>query len=126
MTSKIRSIAIDFGNTNTLVALALDDGSKQPLHLPEIAQLDAQLTTDPEHPYSYVPSEIFHSEWGRNHCRAWAKIQQDDTPEALSDMEEISNVLYSNRSKMQHDLRTQKPPSEQRRLYCRTLQTHSE
>ena len=84
MTSKIRSIAIDFGNTNTLVALALDDGSKQLLHLPEIAQLDAQLTTDPEHPYSYIPSEIFHSEWGPEiGCRAWAKIQQDDTPQAF-------------------------------------------
>lgn len=79
----LEHLAIDLGNTNTLIATRDQDGSEALLHLPRISQIDAQLSKNPEQPYTFVPSEVFHSDDGPEiGARAWAKLEQDETPDA--------------------------------------------
>lgn len=79
----LKHLAIDLGNTNTLVASLDQSGNKKLIHLPRISQIDAQLTSDPERPFTLVPSEVFHADHGPEvGARAWANLQKDETPEA--------------------------------------------
>lgn len=79
----LKHLAIDLGNTNTLVASLDDQGSKQLLHLTGISQIDAQLARQLDKPVSIVPSEVFHADHGPEvGARAYAALQQDETPEA--------------------------------------------
>ena len=52
----LQHLAIDLGNTNTLIASRDQDGTEALLHLPRISQLDAQLSKSPEKPFTFVPS----------------------------------------------------------------------
>ena len=79
----LKHLAIDLGNTNTLIATCDQDGAESLLHLPRIAQLDTQLSKSPERPYTFVPSEVFHSDDGPEvGARAWAKLAEDERPDA--------------------------------------------
>ncbi len=79
----LQHLAIDLGNTNTLIASRDQEGTETLLHLPRIAQLDAQLSKTPEKPFTYVPSEVFHSDDGPEiGARAWAKLAEDERPDA--------------------------------------------
>lgn len=79
----LQHIAIDLGNTNTLIAVRDQDDKESLLHLPRIAQLDTQLSKSPEKPYTFVPSEVFHSDEGPEvGARAWAKLAEDERPDA--------------------------------------------
>ena len=79
----LQHLAIDLGNTNTLIASRDQDGTEALLHLPRISQLDAQLSKSPEKPFTFVPSEVFHSDDGPEiGARAWAKLADDERPDA--------------------------------------------
>ena len=74
----LKHLAIDLGNTNTLIATCDQEGTESLLHLPRIAQLDTQLSKSPERPYTFVPSEVFHSDDGPEvGARAWAKLAEE-------------------------------------------------
>jgi len=76
-------LAIDLGNTNTLIATRDQDGTEALLHLPRISQIQPQLSASTEAPFTLVPSEVFHSDDGPEiGARAWAKLQEDDSPDA--------------------------------------------
>jgi molecular chaperone DnaK (HSP70) len=79
----LQHLAIDLGNTNTLIATRDQEGTEALLHLPKIAQLDTQLSKTPERPFTFVPSEVFHSDDGPEvGARAWAKLAEDERPDA--------------------------------------------
>lgn len=79
----LQHLAIDLGNTNTLIATRDQEGTESLLHLPRIGQLDPQLSKTPEKPYTFVPSEVFHSDDGPEvGARAWAKLAEDERPDA--------------------------------------------
>jgi len=79
----LQHLAIDLGNTNTLIATRDQEGTEALLHLPRISQLDTQLSKSPEKPFTYVPSEVFHSDDGPEvGARAWAKLAEDERPDA--------------------------------------------
>ena len=79
----LEHLAIDLGNTNTLIASRDQEGVETLLHLPRISQLDTQLSKSPEKPFTFVPSEVFHSDNGPEiGSRAWAKLAEDETPDA--------------------------------------------
>lgn len=79
----LQHLAIDLGNTNTLIATRDQEGSEALLHLPRISQLDTQLSSSPEKPFTFVPSEVFHSDDGPEvGARAWAKLAEDERPDA--------------------------------------------
>ena len=79
----LEHLAIDLGNTNTLIASRDQDGTEALLHLPRISQLDTQLSKSPEKPFTFVPSEVFHSDDGPEiGARAWAKLADDERPDA--------------------------------------------
>lgn len=79
----LQHLAIDLGNTNTLIATRDQSGTEALLHLPRISQLDTQLSKTPEKPFTYVPSEVFHSDDGPEiGARAWAKLAEDERPDA--------------------------------------------
>ncbi len=79
----LQHLAIDLGNTNTLIATRDQEGTETLLHLPRISQLDTQLSKTPERPFTFVPSEVFHSDDGPEvGARAWAKLAEDERPDA--------------------------------------------
>jgi hypothetical protein len=79
----LHHLAIDLGNTNTLIATRDQEGTEALLHLPRISQLDTQLSKTPEKPFTFVPSEVFHSDDGPEvGSRAWAKLAEDERPDA--------------------------------------------
>lgn len=79
----LQHLAIDLGNTNTLIASRDQEGIEALLHLPRISQLDTQLSKSPEKPFTFVPSEVFHSDDGPEiGARAWAKLAEDERPDA--------------------------------------------
>lgn len=79
----LQHLAIDLGNTNTLIATRDNEGTEALFHLPRISQIDAQLSKNPERPFTFVPSEVFHSDDGPEiGARAWVKLEQDETPDA--------------------------------------------
>lgn len=79
----LQHLAIDLGNTNTLIATRDHEGNEALLHLPRLAQLDTQLSRTAEKPYTHVPSEVFHSDAGPEvGARAWAKLAEDERPDA--------------------------------------------
>ncbi len=79
----LQHLAIDLGNTNTLIASRDQEGTEALLHLPRISQLDTQLSKSPEKPFTFVPSEVFHSDDGPEvGARAWAKLAEDERPDA--------------------------------------------
>jgi molecular chaperone DnaK (HSP70) len=79
----LQHLAIDLGNTNTLIATRDQEGTEALLHLPGISQIQTQLSAGTEMPFTLVPSEVFHSNDGPEiGARAWAKLQQDDSPDA--------------------------------------------
>lgn len=84
----LQHLAIDLGNTNTLIAVRDDQGGEALLHLPRISQIQAaRLPGSPdeteEAPYTLVPSEVFHSDEGPEiGGRAWATLERDERPDA--------------------------------------------
>ena len=59
----IKKISIDFGNTNTIVGVLLENGTQQILHLPEIANIDEILSnTDDISSVSTIPTEVYYQE----------------------------------------------------------------
>ena len=79
----LQHLAIDLGNTNTLIATRDQEDKEVLLHLPRISQLDTQLSKSPEKPFTFVPSEVFHSDDGPEiGARAWAKLAEDERPDA--------------------------------------------
>ena len=59
----IKKISIDFGNTNTIVGVLLENGTQQILHLPEIANIDEILSnTDEISSVSTIPTEVYYQE----------------------------------------------------------------
>jgi len=81
-------LAIDLGNTNTLIAVRDERGEEALIHLPRISQIQAaRLPGSSEEsdaaPYTLVPSEIFHSDNGPEiGGRAWATLEHDERPDA--------------------------------------------
>ena len=84
----LQHLAIDLGNTNTLIAVRDDQGGEALLHLPRISQIQAsRLPGSSEDgdgaPYTLVPSEVFHSDDGPEiGGRAWATLERDERPDA--------------------------------------------
>lgn len=79
----LKYLAVDLGNTNTLVASLDVNGNRKLLHLPKISQIDPELSSDAERPFTLIPTEVFHTDHGPEvGSRAWADLQKDETPEA--------------------------------------------
>lgn len=84
----LQHLAIDLGNTNTLIAVCDDQGGEALIHLPRISQIQAARlpgnTDDIDGaPYTLVPSEVFHADEGPEiGGRAWATLERDERPDA--------------------------------------------
>ena len=79
----LQHLAIDLGNTNTLIAARDSEGGESLLHLRRISQIQAGLSATGDTPYTLVPSEVFHSDDGPEiGARAWATLEKDESPDA--------------------------------------------
>lgn len=84
----LQHLAIDLGNTNTLIAVRDDAGGEALIHLPRISQIQVSRLPGSsedvdEAPYTLVPSEVFHSDEGPEiGGRAWATLERDERPDA--------------------------------------------
>jgi molecular chaperone DnaK (HSP70) len=79
----LKNLAIDLGNTNTLIATRDEDGSETLLFIGGISQIQAGLSAHSGTPCTLVPSEVFHSDDGPEiGARAWATLEKDERPDA--------------------------------------------
>lgn len=83
----LHHLAIDLGNTNTLIAVRDDEGGEALIHLPRISQIQAVRlpgsNEDGDEIPTLVPSEVFHSDDGPEiGGRAWATLERDERPDA--------------------------------------------
>lgn len=84
----LQHLAIDLGNTNTLIAVRDSTGEEALIHLPRISQIQVSRLPgsnedEDEAPYTLVPSEVFHSDDGPEiGGRAWATLERDERPDA--------------------------------------------